>query len=269
MIQLKKVSFDYAQILVFDQLNLEVSQGSIIGLLGPNGVGKTTLLQLLTGLYFPSSGTIRVLDHEPRLRKKAYLSQMSYLPEELPEIDLTIKAYGELIGSMYPNYDQVQFMSYLSAFHLDEEAILTNLSAGMKRKAFVSLTLSLQTPIVFLDEPTKEMDIDGQKIFRQILVERQHQNYITVIATHHIRELEQLFDHVFIMDKRGHVVINKPVDELSQVLSLKDVATLPDETTYLTYKRAPYGYRLLCQVPSTEATDIPLELVYQGFVGGR
>lgn len=264
MIKVENLSFNYGKKKVFDHFQLNLSGGSIYGILGPNGVGKTTLFQLLSGLTFPNDGRVIVNGHVPKKREEGFYQKMVYLPEDLTTPTVSPYQYVKLLGPMYPNYDEQIFLTYSERFGIDYNQVFNTMSAGVLRKAWLAVVLSYQTPLLMLDEPSKAMDIEGQRLLRKMLLEIQAEGRTIVLSTHHLREMEQLFDHVTIMDETGHVVLSQPVDTLTQDFRTEWIDVKPTSTAVISYERSSRGYLALFKEPSDSGSDIPLELIYNG-----
>ena len=163
MITTKQLSFGYKSGRpVFSGLDLSLPQGSVVGLLGKNGEGKTTLLKNIYGQLFSKQGEINVLGFTPRERKVAFLQQVYLLPEEIRVPHVTIRRYFDLYAPFYPNYDEAIAHELIETFSLDWNMNLGKVSQGQKKKALIAFALSLRVPLLLLDEPTNGLDIPSK-----------------------------------------------------------------------------------------------------------
>ncbi|MFP4015598.1 MAG: ABC transporter ATP-binding protein [Halanaerobiales bacterium] len=265
MIYCKNLSFQYKKQAVYEDFNWELSSGSICGFLGPNGSGKTTLFKILTGLMFQSKGEVTVLGHEPKKREESFYKKITYVPEELSFPLMSPKEYVSICGPLYPAFSKKLFKKLCQGFEVDEDKDFANFSAGDLRKAWLSVVLSCQTELVFLDEPSKGLDINAQAFLRKALAEAAADGTKIIISTHHIREVEGLLDHVTLIDRGGNLLLNASVENLYKEFSLTHSLTgeqIPAES--LAYQRTASGWTALLQEPSNSPEDIPLELLFTG-----
>ena len=219
MIKIEHLSFQYKKgNLVLDDLSLNLSKGSIVGLLGCNGEGKTTLLKLLCGQLLPLSGNLLVNGEAPSKRMRKTLEQVYYLPEEIIVPNLKVKTYFSLITPFYPNYSQEIAEEAMTEFRLDWEQRLSMLSQGQKKKVAIALALSLQTPLLLMDEPTNSLDTPSKSAFRKLLAKHISEEQAVIISTHQLRDLESLLDGIVILEG-GHLLVNASIYKLSEIFS--------------------------------------------------
>lgn len=229
MIDVKNLSYRYAgsrKDSVAD-LSMEISSGKIVGLLGANGAGKSTLLYLIAGLLKPRTGSVKVNGMNPWCRQPEFLRNIFLVPEEvsLPAIPLCsfVKAYS----SFYPNFSEESMLKALSHFNLTSDIHLGSLSMGQKKKAFLAFALACHTPILIMDEPTNGLDIPGKSEFRRSVVETMDDSRTIIISTHQVRDLEQLLDHVVVMNMDG-ILLNESIASLQDKYYFGVGTTLPD-----------------------------------------
>lgn len=219
MIKIKHLTFQYKKgNPVFEDLSLNLSKGSIVGLLGCNGEGKTTLLKLLCGQLLRQSGNLLVNGDDPSKRKRKALEQVYYLPEEIFMPDLKVKTYFSLITPFYPNYSQEIAEAAMKEFNLDWGQRLRTLSQGQKKKAAIALALSLQTPLLLMDEPTNSLDAPSKSVFRKLIAKYISEQQTVIISTHQLRDLETLIDSVVILEG-GRILVNASIYKLSEIFS--------------------------------------------------
>lgn len=265
MITCKDLSFGYKKQSVYQNFNWELNSGSICGLLGPNGAGKTTLFKMLTGLMFQSNGEVSVLGYAPKKREESFYKKMTYVGEELSKPNMTPLEYISICGPLYPNFSKELFHEQCENFEIDYDKAFSDFSAGDLRKAWLSIALSCQTELLFLDEPSKGLDINAQAVLRKALAQAADAGTRIVLSTHHVREVEGLLDHLTIIDRGGFLRINSPIEDLSKEFSLVHCLTkeqLPSEA--LSYQRTTSGWTALLRKPSDAPTDIPLEILFTG-----
>lgn len=219
MIKIEHLSFQYKKgNLVLDDISLNLSKGSIVGLLGCNGEGKTTLLKLLCGQLLPLSGNLLINGEDPSKRMRKTLEQVYYLPEEIIVPNLKVKTYFSLITPFYPNYSQEIAEEAMTEFWLDWEQRLSMLSQGQKKKVAIALALSLQTPLLLMDEPTNSLDTPSKSAFRKLLAKHISEEQAVIISTHQLRDLESLLDGIVILEG-GHLLVNASIYKLSEIFS--------------------------------------------------
>lgn len=219
MIKIEHLSFQYKKgNLVLDDISLNLSKGSIVGLLGCNGEGKTTLLKLLCGQLLPLSGNLLINGEDPSKRMRKTLEQVYYLPEEIIVPNLKVKTYFSLITPFYPNYSQEIAEEAMTEFRLDWEQRLSMLSQGQKKKVAIALALSLQTPLLLMDEPTNSLDTPSKSAFRKLLAKHISEEQAVIISTHQLRDLESLLDGIVILEGR-HLLVNASIYKLSEIFS--------------------------------------------------
>lgn len=185
---------------VLKGLDLEISEGSIFGLVGINGAGKSTLLRMIAGVYEPESGTILFDGHDTYSDEKirrdiAFVSDEQYYP-----IGSTIKSQKIIYQSMY-HFDEDAYQSYLKMFELDENASIISLSKGNKRRVALLFALATKPRLLLLDEAYDGLEPLIRYKFKQLLAELIEENQITVIiSSHNLRELEDICDSFGILE---------------------------------------------------------------------
>lgn len=221
MITVKQLSFGYTRRRnIFDSLSLELPKGSIVGLLGRNGEGKTTLLKLLYGQLLRRQGELKVLDADPKHRAVSFLQQVYLLPEEFQVPPISIRSFFDISAPFYPNYDEAVAKELIDTFGLQWDMNLKKISQGQKKKALIAFALSLRVPLLLLDEPTNGLDIPSKGEFRRTVARYTTEEQTIIISTHQVRDLEQLIDRVLIME-RGTIFCNATVADITERLSFR------------------------------------------------
>ncbi len=215
MIDIQHLSFSYSgsSKSVFEDLNLTIQTGHIYGLLGKNGVGKSTLFRLISGVNKVKKGSITTLGFKPWDRKPEMLKDIFIIPEDMVFPDISIQQFAKIYGSFYPNFSLVELETYLRTFEIDVSQHIARMSQGQRKKALISFALAVNTRILLLDEPTNGLDIPSKRMFRACLEKAARPNRVIIISTHQVRDLEELIDAVLVVNDKK-VVLNATVQDL-------------------------------------------------------
>ncbi|WP_101688432.1 ABC transporter ATP-binding protein [Dysgonomonas massiliensis] len=217
MVKIENLSFAYKKKnLIFDNVSFEMKSG-IYGLLGENGVGKSTLLHIISGLRFATSGTCKVHEYDSYKRQPQMLEKLFFLPEEFDAPAMSPNKFAKVNSVFYPNFSDEQFQSYLKEFNVDPNQKMTEMSLGQRKKSMISFTLAVNTPLTLLDEPTNGLDIPSKAIFRRLLASVADKEKCIIVSTHQVRDLENIIDPIIILD-RNEVLVNNSVEEITAKL---------------------------------------------------
>lgn len=195
MVNVQNVTFSYTKRTeLLRNLSLKLEAGRIHGLLGKNGEGKSTLLKLISGLDFPKAGSINTLGFNPEKRHPEMLQEIFFLPEELPQMALSIASYENVYAPFYPNFSAEQFNSYLKEFDIEnKKSMLNKLSHGQKKKVFIAFGLATNTKLLLMDEPTNGLDIPSKGQFRRMVASAIDENRCLIISTHQVHDLRSFY----------------------------------------------------------------------------
>lgn len=266
MIKLDNLSFQYSKDkVIFEELNLNLSNSSIVGLFGKNGAGKTTLIKILSGLIFPKKGSCQVLGHTPAQRWPSFLSDIYFLPEEVGEFSGRIKQYTSLHASFYPKFNQEQFSSMLSDFGISQSDHLKHLSFGQRKQFYISFGLATNCSLIIMDEPTNGLDIPSKRIFRKLVAASMNEEKCILISTHQVRDLGNLIDRVVILEA-GQIVFNHSIDSISR--SYDFVQTdLGLEEGQILYKEEGLGQvKAIVKSSGQGISKVDFEMLFSGVV---
>jgi ABC-2 type transport system ATP-binding protein len=246
MITFNDVSFGYRHgPLILQNIRATLKAGRVYGLLGLNGVGKTTLLRLLAGGLFCRQGQIRVLGFDPGGRSEALLSRLYNVAAEVSLPDCSIAQYMALYRPFYPNFEVSIFYKALEVMHLERGMLLHRISFGQRKKVVLCFALATQCELLLLDEPTDGLDSLSKAQFRRLLSEYIREDRTVLIATHHIQDVTALIDHLLVLE-RSHILLDAPVQDIAQQYSMISAPHLPDNRAEALYsERTPGGYRYL------------------------
>lgn len=223
MIKLQQVQFGYSRShQLFTDIGFELPTGSITGLLGRNGEGKSTLMKLITGQLLPKGGKLEVLGEDPTKRGVSLLSKVYYLPEEVQMPPISIREYFACYAPFFPTYDASVAESLIQEFDLKWEMNLGKLSLGQKKKASIAFALAIRVPLLLMDEPTNGLDIPSKSAFRRIVARYASEDQTIIISTHQVRDLEQLIDRVLLMDG-NRIICNDSITHITDKLSFTPV----------------------------------------------
>lgn len=213
MIQVNELTFSYPQKSnLFDNLSLRLPAGEIIGLLGRNGVGKSTLIKLLSSLLTPQQGVI-YFQGKAITRGAELYSRLMVVPEEFTLPKVTVKSFVQHTAPLYPAFNQEQFDHYCNVLEVDCSAKFSDLSMGQRKKAYLAFALACNVELLLLDEPTNGLDITAKAALRSILAAYADESKTIIISTHQAHDIENLVDRVVILEG-GNVLINQSVAEL-------------------------------------------------------
>ena len=263
MITLKELSFSYSRKKeVLDRINLEVGSGHICGLLGKNGEGKTTLLNLLSGQIFPDQGSCLVLEETPSERNARFLQQIFLLPEEISMPEVTAIEYIKMYAAFYPTFRDDICKACVESFEINLSDRLSKMSQGQRKKVVINLALAAHTPLLLMDEPTNGLDIPSKATFRRLVASLIDDNQTVIISTHQVRDLESLIDTVLILDQR-QILLNKTLNEIGEKLYFGPL--LPEEKA-LYSEPTPQGTIGVTAREDKEETAVSLELLFNAAI---
>lgn len=263
MITLKELSFSYSRKKeVLDRINLEIGSGHICGLLGKNGEGKTTLLNLLSGQIFPDQGSCLVLEETPSERNARFLQQIFLLPEEISMPEVTAIEYIKMYAPFYPTFRDDICKACVESFEINLSDRLSKMSQGQRKKVAITLALAAHTPLLLMDEPTNGLDIPSKATFRRLVASLIDDNQTVIISTHQVRDLESLIDTVLILDQR-QILLNKTLNEIGEKLYFGPL--LPEEKA-LYSEPTPQGTIGVTARDGKEETAVSLELLFNAAI---
>ena len=217
MITIKNLAFSYGDNVVLKDISMELQEGRIYGLLGENGVGKTTLLTLLAGLKEVDGGTLDIDGYNPFDRKPSFLSNIYYLPDEVPAPRRKAIDFARDHGQYWTNFSIEKFSEIMKVFDNDEDQRMDHMSYGQLKKTFISFALACNTKYLFMDEPTNGLDIPSKAQFRKAVSKYTSDESTLLISTHQARDLEAIIDPIIILDRRD-VLLNASLDEIAEKL---------------------------------------------------
>ena len=227
IIEFNNVSLSYGNRLILDNLNFKINEGQIFGMLGPNGVGKSTIFNLITGLINPNSGKIRITGQDVTnfpiyLRTKKF--KVGYVPQyggffnDLTLID-NLKAISEIvIDNKNYRLDRINYL--ISKFELDnlKDIKAKFLSGGQKKKLVIALSLLSEPKVLLLDECFAALDVMTIKMLQEIIVNLQHESKITIcICDHQARDLLACVDVAMILSNGKIVAEDTPSNLVNNI----------------------------------------------------
>ena len=217
MIKINNLGFNYGEKVVLKNITMTLKDGRIYGLLGENGVGKTTLLTLLCGLKNVKTGSIDIDGYNPYKRLPSFLANQFYLSDEVAEVNMTASDYAASYGKFWHKFDIGKFHELMSVFENDPSWKMNRMSFGQLKKTYISFALSCNTKYLFMDEPTNGLDIPSKAQFRKAITRYTSEDSTILISTHQVRDLENIIDPIIILDKQD-VLLDATVEEISDKL---------------------------------------------------
>ncbi len=209
MITTEKLSKNFSGFKALESITCSIPDGSIYGMVGSNGAGKSTFLRIITGVYQPDSGTA-LIDGKPVWENPEVKKRIAYVPDELYFLaGASISRMEKMYKSLYPTFDADKCRKLTKLFELDSKKPLNTFSKGMKRQAATLLALSIQPDYIFFDETFDGLDPVMRNLVKKLIcddvIER---NATAVITSHSLRELEDTCDQLALLHKGGLVLQN-------------------------------------------------------------
>ena len=211
IINVKGLSKSYGKKVVLDDISFEIEEGSIVGLLGPNGCGKTTLIKILTGLLKDHTGTVKIAGEEIGPYTKnlvAFLPDTSYLPDWMKSGDAI-----EYFADFYEDFDKDKAVRMVTDFGLDPHQKFKTMSKGQQEKLSLILVMCRQAKLYILDEPLGGLDPAARGAILDLIMNNYAKNAAVLLSTHLINDVERIFDRVLMISK-GKVVVNAHIGEI-------------------------------------------------------
>jgi len=231
ILKLDKISLKYGKRLILDNLTLELNNGQIMGLLGPNGVGKTTIFNIITGLVSPDFGSIYINSEDVKkypIYKRALKYKIGFVPQHggyfhNMTVNDNLKAIAEIVIED-KNLRIEKINSLISKFELDpiRDIKANNLSGGQKKKLVISLALLSDPKILLLDEPFAALDVMTIKLLQGIIVDLQYNNQISImLCDHQARDLLACVDNGAIIQNGKVIVKDTPTNLIKNIEAQK------------------------------------------------
>lgn len=218
MIDIKNFSFSYTKTQVFDNINLQFQKGAIYGLLGENGVGKTTLLKAISGLLKPTAGSCTVDEQVSFDRQPEFLQNIFLLPDEVPLPDsATPEKFFNDLAPFYPKQSGEMLQHLAGELKVDISRKFKEMSFGQQKKSLLACAMALNTDYLLLDEPTNGLDIPSKADFRRILSEKVGEEQTIIISTHQVKDVENLIDPIIIISNNS-VLLDASVEKITDKL---------------------------------------------------
>ena len=266
MITTHSLSFGYSSShQVLTNISLSLDNGHIHGLLGCNGIGKTTLLKLICGIMRPQRGEVRVCGVDPFERNAEMMRELMIIPEEFDLPNISLERYAAVTSPFYPRFNKGQMLGYCQEFHVNPTERLHSMSMGQRKKAYLAFALACNVKMLLLDEPTNGLDIPSKSTFRRILAGYVTDDRMVVISTHQVADVEQLLDSIVILDEQG-VALNATTSEICRKLKFGR-ANEGDKVIYS--ERTIQGDMAVIFNEDDDETPLSIELLFNATTANR
>ncbi len=209
----RNLTKNYGGLVALNNINLKVESGKIIGLLGPNGSGKTTFIKIINGLLTPTSGEVLINGNKPGIETKkqvAYLPDNSYLNSWM-----TVEQIVKMFSDFYADFRPQLAYEMLSRLGITPKAKLKTLSKGNKEKVCLILVMSRNALLYVLDEPIAGVDPATRDYVISTIINNYNPEASVIISTHLIADIEQVLDEVIFINN-GNITLQKAVDEIRE-----------------------------------------------------
>jgi len=258
MVQIKNLSFHYKSgASIFEDVDADIQPGHIYGLLGLNGIGKTTLLKLLCGLLFPKNGTLDVNGFAPPERRPDFLSDLYFVTDEVELPNWPVSTLLDIYAPLYPKFDRAYFREISDCFQVGGGENIRSLSYGQRKKVNIAFALATNANLLLMDEPTNGLDIPSKAQFRKIIARHIAEDRTIIISTHQIRDIHHLIDHLLILQQR-RLVLDEPIEQLAQRIQFRQ----GDFENALYAETGLNGNISILPNPDGEATPFDIELFF-------
>ena len=270
MMNVNQVSFGYGRkkAKVLDGFSMNLEKGSVYGLLGKNGTGKSTLLYLMAGLLRPQSGQILYKGVEVTKRYPETLQDMFLVPEEFALPNVSLKQYVKLNAPFYPHFSDELLKACLRDFDMNEDIHLGELSMGQKKKAFMCFALATNTSLLLMDEPSNGLDIPSKSQFRKVIASGMTDDKAVVISTHQVRDIDSLLDHVLIMDG-SRLLLNESVASICDRLYFAEQGMNEPTDDALYVQPSVQGNSVILPNTYHEDSKLNLEMLFNATLAER
>lgn len=270
MIKVKNLTYAYSRKKwpVLRDVSLEIQPGKVYGLLGKNGVGKSTLLYLMAGLLTPMKGVVTMDGTDVRRRLPSTLADIFLMPEEVVLPSMKLEEFVKLNAPLYPRFSEEDMARNLEIFDVERDVNLGELSMGQKKKVYMSFALACNTQVLLMDEPTNGLDIPGKEVFRRFVAGSMNDERAIVISTHQVRDLEQLLDHIVILDD-AKVILDRSIPEIAE--KLKFTLTDSPEVIKSALLAVPSvgGVKVVIQNEDGDETEPDVEMLFNLVVNNQ
>ena len=211
LLEVKNLSKSFDKKVVLDDVNLSITKGKIIGLLGKNGAGKTTLIKLINDLLVPSGGEILVNGKKVGVDSKkviSFLPERTYLNKQMKVSEVL-----DYFSDFYENFDSEKAKKLLKDLDLDINQKLSKMSKGMQEKVQLVLVMSRNADLYILDEPLGGVDPATRDYILDTILSNFNEGASVIISTHLISDIERILDEVIFIDK-GKIILQSDADKL-------------------------------------------------------
>ena len=214
MLEMKNVTKVFGGFKALDGLSMTVPKGSIYGLVGPNGAGKSTAIRCLLGVYRPEEGLV-TMEGQPVFENPALKARTGSIPDEIFYFpSATLEDMRRYYKGLYPEFDDELFEKLTEVFELPRKGQIRRFSKGMQKQAAFQLTLCTRPDVLILDEPVDGLDpVMRRKVWSLILDQVATRQTTVLISSHNLRELEDICDHVGIMD-HGRMLLERSLADM-------------------------------------------------------
>lgn len=261
MIEVKELVKRFDGFTALDGATLSIPTGSVYGLVGPNGAGKSTLIRHLTGIYRQDGGTISV-GGEDIWENAALKARMAAIPDDWYYfLQATVRDMMRFYRGFYPHFNMERYEKLKEVFSIDEKRVIRRLSKGMQKQVAFWLALCCMPDYLILDEPVDGLDpVMRRQVWSLVMGDVAERGTTVLVSSHNLRELEDVCDHVGIMD-HGKVLLERSLAQLQenmvklQVVFQDGMDTVPPELPVLHTSRVGRVHTLIMRMNAQEATE--------------
>ena len=228
MLQMNNVTKQFGAFKALDNLTMHVPKGAVYGLVGPNGAGKSTSIRVLTGIYRPDSGEVR-MDQAPVWENPEAKQRMCLIPDEIFFFpSATLSEMAGFYEGIYPGFDRELFGRLREVFRLPDKSPIRRFSKGMQKQAAFQLSICCRPEVLILDEPVDGLDpVMRRQVWSLLMSDVAQEGTTVLISSHNLRELEDICDHVGIMD-HGRMLLERSLEDMQgSTVKLQLVGEVP------------------------------------------